>query len=258
MEQLWLSQVACFRRHSPSGIGQSQNKRIAKITLDRQWLEASKASQSVDMLQWRRVAQSFGQGVKQTLGSGRRHPRLRASALLRGQVDDAPQDLVAALQASSTDYAQSVMNLDSMTDALGTTVMSQLSDRTDMLLAAAATARDSLSKLEAACEAFSVWKVDSVAAKSAVKKRTVFKLVQFIKPFERGGVPQHMARFMVHAGMLPKPPGADEWPAFLDSSFPAVTAASDMSLLGQSSVWGLPLRFDLSGQLPSGSEIPTL
>ena len=221
-------------------------------------MEDSRASDSVDILQWRRVAQSFGQGVKVFLGCGRGHPKVRASGFLRGTVDHAPQALVERLQASSTEYAQALMNLDSLIDTLGTTVMSQLLARTDTLLQAADIAKDSLSRLDDAVGAFSDWKSENVAARAASKKRTFFKLVQFIKPFERGGVPQFLARFMVNAGMLPKPPGADEWPAYLDSSFPAVIVNTDLSSLGQLASWGVPLRFDLTGQLSVGTDLPTV
>ena len=106
--------------------------------------------------------------------------------------------------------------------------------------------------------AFSDWKADNIAVRAASKKRTVFKLVQFIKPFQQGGVPQHLARFLVTSGMLPKPPGADEWPAFVDSSFPAVTANTAPSSLAEMAAWSVPVRFDLAEGSAAGIQFPSV
>ena len=239
--------------------GQSDT-RTAKTAQDRLWLDQSKASQSVDILQWRRIAQSFVQGVKASLARGRGHPKVRASGFLRGPVQDAPSELVEALQASSKCYAEAVMHLDSLSDTLGTTVMSQLLDRTSKLLGAADAAQACLASLDAAVEAFATWKSGTVAARNATKKRTVVKLIQFIRPYEQGGVPPHLARVMVTTGMVPRPVGAPAgvgWPEYVDSSFAVVTASNVHEVsLGKEDTWKAPLCFDLRGSLPKGAECP--
>ena len=229
--------------------------------MDRTWLQKSLDSKEVDILEWRRHDLSLGTSVRLHLSSGRQHPKTKASNFLRqsGQSadDTPPADIMNGLKTSSSQYGHAITKLDDLVDGLGSTVVSQVVVRTRELLDAVQAAMASRVSLQSAVDRWSEWKVEHAAARAATRRRTGFKVVQYLKPFQQGGVPAHVAKHMHFLGMFPRPEGVSalDWPEYGDSTIGAVSDLSGEDSLKHSSAWEQPVLLDLatSGQFETGS-----
>ena len=205
-----------------------------------------------DIFEWRRSAQSFGQGMLQTLGTGRPHPKHRAAALLR-QVEDAPMDLVDGLQQILATYGAAVLELEKEMARIGVTGATTAREQTKALLASADRADEALQGLVAANEALGQWKATHKQAREKTMRKSSLKMGQVTKSLQSAGTPLSLAKFMVSAGWIQCSVGAGEasWPQFVPTS---ITTVIDQVIgedaLSVNGVWRNPVYISLAGSQP--------
>lgn len=229
------------------------------MSKDREWLQAALGSEgTVDILEWRRTAQSYGQAVIQNLATGRYNPKHRANVLLKQDIKDAPGHLVKAVQESLGAFSRAVLAMEDLIACIGTTLVGDARMKTKGLLSGALAADEALGAMTRAVEQLSDWKAGQVQAKAAKQRKSNFKIVQFCKALERMGTPATLAKYIVTSGWIEAPLGVDPatWPEFVASSMSTVSAASGEDGLEDAKVWSFePLRFDLRGSLDEGAPL---
>lgn len=233
--------------------------RKAQLAKDRDWLEKHIAGHDLDVLAWRRVAQSFGQSALSILnmGGGRGHPKAKASLLLRGSdLEKAPEGMASELSSELTTFKQSVVDLEGQFDTVGRTVIGQVVEITKRLFELVDSADSALDRLQFRVQQASTWKSSKAANRAAEKKRMSFKMGQFLKAFEKGGTPSQLARSLVSLGFFPAPSGADEfadWPVHIERSALYIAAGASEGALARAETWEMPVCFQLDEGLPAGT-----
>ena len=154
-----------------------------------------------DILEWRRTAQSFGQGSLQVFGTGRPHPKVRAAALLR-QAEHAPEEMVTDLQSTLGKFGQAVLELEQCMGRIGSTVARDARDQTKRLLLGAESAGEALSGLVRAVEALGQWKATQKQDRSKKQRKSSVKMGQVVKFLHSQGTPLSLAKHVVSAGWL--------------------------------------------------------
>lgn len=195
--------------------------------------------------------------------TGRAHPKVRASVLLRlSGLEDAPGAMAISVQEALKAYNGAVFELETIMGELGTTLRSHVRARTAALLVASASCQGRLEDLRVKVIALSDWRAELISARALTKKKASFKIGQYLKPLERAGTPSILAKYMVTCGLLEKPPGVQDsdWVDFVPHSLPEVSVNGDDSFLRHpgGAPWASPVLFNLEGDLVLGSFDSTL
>ena len=232
--------------------------RTARLGQDKKWLEdAIGQPDSLDILQWRQKAQSFAAGTLALMGGGRGHPKFRAQTFLKAPGDDAPDDLVDGMRQSADEHNRAVMALEALLNMVGGTVKKDVVQRTTHLLEASDRIFASRETLTKSVEEFGTWKSGQSALKAATKKKSSFKIGQYMRPLEKGGVPTHLAKYLVSSGFFAPPEGVDEssWPVLTPSNVQELKTddAVDQAVAGPYSWLSNPMAFNFQGTVEPGA-----
>ena len=231
--------------------------RSAKMQTDREWLMARlDSTQALDILEWRSVAISFGQSSIQSLGSGRYHPKQKASAFLKADLSLAPSQLTQALQETLGSFNRSVLQLEEVITSIGTTTIDDARATTKKLLDKSVAAEKDIASLSQAVEAFGAWKAGQSKEAKAKSRQSKFKIGQFVKSLVNMGTPASLAKLFANSGWIEAPEGcdADSWPDYLVTSLDMVSERTGEDLLEDKAIWTKrPIFFDLSGSFAAGS-----
>ena len=199
---------------------------------DRVWLEnAVSQPATLDILQWRQKAQSFGSGALSSMGLGRGHPKFRAQTFLKAPGDDAPEALVEGMRTGAESHNRAVLALEELLNRVGGTVKKDVVERTRFLLEAADGIGASHEALTLAVDEFAEWKAGQASVKAASKKKSHVRVGQFLKPMVKGGVPAHLAKYLVSSGYFAAPDGVEEsgWPVLTPANIPELKTEDDVA-----------------------------
>ena len=204
---------------------------------------------SFDILEWRRTAQSFGQGCLQALGTGRPHPKVRAAALLR-QAETAPPDMITDMQTCLGTYGQAVLDVEQCMAKIGSTLASDARDQTTQLLRLADMADTQLKALASAVETFGQWKASQKLDREKKQRKSSIKIGQVSKLLHSQGTPLSLAKYMVSAGWVPCGSVGATLPEFVPTSVATVIdgESGEQALLAKG-VWDSPIYFSLAGSV---------
>lgn len=237
----------------------SLNIRTAKMGQDREWLtKCLDIRRPLDILEWRGVANSYVQAVLQNLGSGRYHPKQKASSLLKGDLSSAPPAMTAALQESLGAFNRSVCSLEEIMSSIGTTTMADARAVTQQLLDKAVASQSDVDRIARAVADFSVWKAGQSKDSKAKQRASKFKIGQFIKSLEKAGTPPSLAKLFANSGWLEAPEECDQdsWPDYVVTSMKSVSATTGEDMMKDKHAWvSEPVFFDLSGSVPPGASV---
>ena len=188
---------------------------------------------------------------------GRSHPKVRAGLLLRNDLlSDAPGGMGSRLTALLGSYRQSLSDLESHTDKVGSAVKSQVREFTDRLLDLSSAAQTAFDRLQSGVGEVRVWIAGQAAGRAADRKKLSNKMAKYLRDFGKGGTPAVLARALVSAGVFPPPAGAEEfpdWPVYIERSCVLVRPGASEASLDRPDAWENPSCFDLNGDLPTGS-----